>query len=317
MTAFGVDEAWDRLTPAEARAAGKQFLIGYVSEDQAKNLTPALVRAYHDAGQGVLVVYEYNIHAAETGAAGGTRNAQLAVQLAKALGYPRGCAIAFAVDEQSPNLASLAAYAQAFTAVCHAAGYRSMVYGGYATVKYCLDHHLVDLGWQTYAWSNGQWDPRAVIRQVRNGVTIAGKDVDLDTAMVADYGAWMPDTTGGTDPMSAADDVAPFDNMRLEAIAQLYGTYVTAPAGWRGQAVPYVVAFKQLVTDVATIKAGVAAENAALTALAAQITAGGGSVDVAAIQAAITTAVAAVKAGVDAHFAALHKAVQAQADAIS
>jgi hypothetical protein len=188
----GVDEAWARLTPAQAKAAGKQFVVGYVSEDPSKNLTLAEVQAYHAAGIAVLLVYEYNTAAAETGANGGHKNATLAAQLAKALGYPPSCAIAFAIDEPSPNLGMLSAYAAAFTAVCHAAGYSDMVYGGYSTVKYCLDHALVDLGWQTYAWSNGQWDTRAVLRQVQNDVTIAGVSLDLDTATTANYGAWMP-----------------------------------------------------------------------------------------------------------------------------
>lgn len=204
MTAFGVDEAWARLTPAQLKAAGKTFAIGYVSENSTgKNITAAEVQALHAAGLGVLLVYEYSITAAESGTAGGRANATLAVAQSRARGYPAGCAIAFAIDEASPNLAALDGYSRAFTGICRDAGYRSMVYGGYATVRYCLDHRVVDLGWQTYAWSGGRWDPRAVIRQVRNGVTIAGKDVDLDTAMTADFGAWMPDNQG--DDMALTD----------------------------------------------------------------------------------------------------------------
>lgn len=202
MTAYGIDEAWQRLTPAEMRAAGKTFVVGYVSESPAKNLTVDEVRAYHAAGIAVLLVYEYSTAAAETGAAGGARNAGLAVAQARALGYPRGCAIAFAIDEGSPNLSSLGQYARAFTNTCHAAGYRSMVYGGIRTVRYLCDQHLVDLAWQTYAWSGGQWDPRVSIKQVQNSVSIAGKDVDLDVAVVDDFGAWMPDGTGGDDMLT-------------------------------------------------------------------------------------------------------------------
>lgn len=72
----------------------------------------------------------------------------------------------------------------------------------------------------------------------------------------------------------------------------------------------------RVVNALAAIQAGQAAESAAVSALAAQIKAGGGSVDVAAIQAAITAAVADVQKSVDDHFAALRKAAQAEADAL-
>ena len=188
---YGIDEAWSKLTPAEAKAAGKEFVVGYLGEDIAKDLSQAQIDAYHAAGIGVLLVYEYSTTAVHGGASKGTANATLACQQAKARGYPTGCAIAFAVDENtSSNPSIVDAYAKAFTAVCHQNGYRSMEYGGLATVKRCADLKLTDLHWQTYAWSGGVWDSRVTIRQYQNGVTIAGKDVDLDVAVVDDYGAW-------------------------------------------------------------------------------------------------------------------------------
>jgi glycoside hydrolase-like protein len=195
VSRFGVDEDWQRLTAQQLLAAGRTFAIGYVSEDATgKNITAAEVRAYLAAGVSVLLVYEYSTTAIAGGATKGSRDAGIAVGQARALGYPRGCAVAFAVDEDtSSNPGAVDSYCRAFTAACHAAGYRSMVYGGYSTVRYCLDHSIVDLGWQTYAWSHGQWDSRAAVRQTQNGAVIAGKAVDLDTAMVDDFGAW----TGG------------------------------------------------------------------------------------------------------------------------
>jgi hypothetical protein len=138
-------------------------------------------------------VYEYSTTAIAGGAAKGTRDAGIAIAAARALGYPTGCTIAFAVDEDiSANPSAVDAYARAFTMACHAAGYRSMDYGGLATVKRCADLGLTDLHWQTYAWSGRPtvWDPRVAIRQTQNAVTIAGRQVDLDTAMVDDFGAW-------------------------------------------------------------------------------------------------------------------------------
>lgn len=194
MSQFGVDEDWQRLSPAQLLAGGRTFAIGYVSEDTTgKNITAAEVHAYLAAGVAVLLVYEYSTTAIAGGYARGVRDAGIAVAHARALGYPASCAIAFAVDQDtSSNPSAVDGYCRGFTATVHANGWRSMVYGGYSTVRYALDHGIVDLGWQTYAWSGNPtaWDPRAAIRQVQNAVMIAGKQVDLDTAMVDDFGAW-------------------------------------------------------------------------------------------------------------------------------
>lgn len=192
---YGIDEAWERLTPTELKTLGKDFVVGYVSEDNTgKNLTVEEVQAYHAAGLSVLLVYEYSTTAVHGGTSKGHADASIAIAHAQALGYPTGCAIAFAVDENTSNNPSIIdGYASAFTANCHGAGYRSMDYGGLATVRRCADLHLTDLHWQTYAWSNGVWDPRVAIRQIQNDIILNGKNVDFDTAMVDDYGAWMGD----------------------------------------------------------------------------------------------------------------------------
>jgi hypothetical protein len=190
-------------------AAGKTFVVAYVSEDTTgKNITPGEVQAYLLAGVGVLLVYEYSTTAAEGGQARGARDAAIAVAGARALGYPLGAAIAFAIDENMTGRASMiAGYCAGFTNTVHAAGYRSMVYGGLATVQYALDHQLVDLAWQTYAWSGSPtvWDPRAVLRQYQNRVVIDGKYLDLDVALVDDFGAWSPIQGASMQPNQASE----------------------------------------------------------------------------------------------------------------
>jgi hypothetical protein len=211
---FGIDEAWARLTPAQLAAAGKTFVVGYISEDTGgKNLTAAEVAECHAAGIAVLLVYEYSTRAIEGGAAKGHHDAAIAIAHARALGYPTGCAIGWAVDENTTGRAqAVDAYATAMTGDLHAAGYRSMDYGGLATVQRCADLHLADLHWQTYAWSGSptRWDNRAAIRQVQNGVVINGKNIDLDVAVVDDFGAWLPGTTNGvaimSGPLTPAED---------------------------------------------------------------------------------------------------------------
>lgn len=202
MDRFGIDQAWQRLSPAEMKAAGKTFAVVYVSEDKTgKNATPQEVAAYHAAGIDVCVVYEYFTTAIHGGAAKGHHDAAIAIAGARALGLPAGCSIGFAVDENTVGFPTLIdPYAAAFTSDVHKAGWRTTVYGGYATVKRCAEiPGLADLLWQTYAWSAGQWYPGVAIRQVQNGVQINGKDIDLDTAMVDDFGQWKASAMAGVE----------------------------------------------------------------------------------------------------------------------
>lgn len=240
----GVDMAWQRLTAAEAKQAGMEFVIGYVSEDNTgKNITTPEITAYRAAGIGVLLVYEYSTSAYTGGASRGARDASIAVAQARQLGYPTGCVIAFAIDEDvSRNPSVIKGYCDSFDIVLANNGYGSMVYGGIDTVKYCLDNRLVNYGWQTYAWSQGKWDNRAIIRQVSNGVIIAGKNVDLDIALVDNYGAWMPE---GESWMATTD--ADWLWPRVEAITHLEDTIRTGPEA--GKPVELTTAVKKLVAS--------------------------------------------------------------------
>ena len=51
---------------------------------------------------------------------------------------------------------------------------RTGAYGGYYVIKRAFDAGKITWGWQTYAWSGGQWDPRAQFRQTSNGITAGG-----------------------------------------------------------------------------------------------------------------------------------------------
>jgi hypothetical protein len=64
------------------------------------------------------------------------------------------------------------------------------VYGGFYAVSRVLSADLATMGWQTSAWSGGQWDPRAVLRQLGTRVWGGNADVDLHAAHAADFGQW-------------------------------------------------------------------------------------------------------------------------------
>jgi hypothetical protein len=192
----GIDAAWGRPTPAQLVAAGKHFIVGYVSHDPAKNLTRAECAAYLDAGIAVGLVWETTSDRALAGALPGADDGREARRQATALGFPLDRPIFVAVDFDA-TAAQLAAqvgpYLLAFGTTVGGASLAG-VYGGLKTVRYALDHKLVGWGWQTYAWSRGVWDARAYARQYRNGVRIAGHDTDLDRA-VSLAALWTKEST--------------------------------------------------------------------------------------------------------------------------
>jgi hypothetical protein len=99
--------------------------------------------------------------------------------------------IYFSVDFNA-TAAQLPAIADYFHGVATVLGLdRVGVYGGFNVIEYLAIIDAARWFWQTYAWSGGNWSIRAHIRQVRNGVSFQGADIDLDTAMESDYGQWM------------------------------------------------------------------------------------------------------------------------------
>jgi hypothetical protein len=87
------------------------------------------------------------------------------------------------------------------------------VYGGFRVCSYLWRQSLVSYIWQTYAWSGGAWFTTTHIRQVRNGINVAGVDCDADEAYPdrsGDYGQWMPDISPLADqhPQEVDDDMS-------------------------------------------------------------------------------------------------------------
>lgn len=75
------------------------------------------------------------------------------------------------------------------------------VYGGYRAVEWAHRDRVAAWLWQTYGWSTWRdadgvtrlhWADNVHMQQYRNGVIVAGADVDLNRALPQDYGQWMP-----------------------------------------------------------------------------------------------------------------------------
>lgn len=204
-----VDYSLARPAPEQLKAWDVTAAMRYVGQDTSgrKNMTKAEVAALAAAGIRTGTVFEYTATQAARGTAQGGIDANLGLAQATDCGMPSWRPIYFAVDFDIPDyapksadpLAKLGPVGAYFAAAGAVLGVdRVGVYGGYYAVKRVLDARLASWGWQTLAWSGGQWDPRAVLRQT--GATLDAGQLDADTAIrthdhAGDFGAWFPHET--------------------------------------------------------------------------------------------------------------------------
>jgi peptidoglycan hydrolase-like protein with peptidoglycan-binding domain len=190
----GIDYSYHHALDLDAlRAAGVTFAMRYLSHDGTKNLSASEAQLLGASGIDVGVVWESTARRAlDGGHAGGASDAATASELATACGMPQGRPIYFAVDFDAGD-ADKPKIADYLRGAAQVLGEGAVgVYGGYWVVKYCLDESVAAFGWQTYAWSGGQRDPRAHLYQRLNGVSIGGIACDRDTAFATDFGQWRP-----------------------------------------------------------------------------------------------------------------------------
>ncbi len=193
LTATGVDYSWARPSPSGLKAAGYTFAARYLSHDTTgKNLTHAEADALWAAGVDVVANWEDSSTAALNGFSQGASDATAADAQANADGIPSGRPIYFSVDfDATPgDETAINAYFDGVVSVIGLA--RAGAYGGYYVIQRLFDAGKIQWGWQTYAWSGGQWDARAQVRQVQNGITAAGDSdcCDEDQAIATDFGQW-------------------------------------------------------------------------------------------------------------------------------
>jgi hypothetical protein len=190
---------------------GYQFVCRYVSGGNSKDITSSEASADQAAGLDIVLVWE------TSGLAGtdvadpmsqGVSDATGAQSEAASVGAPSTRPIYFAVDfdASSTDDTAVNAYFQGVASVLGLS--RTGVYGGYYVVNELFNSGLVEWGWQTYAWSSGQWDARAQLRQTQNNVDNGA--LDDDEGMVADFGQWGPGSpTGGDGGVPPGDGSTP------------------------------------------------------------------------------------------------------------
>ena len=188
---LGIDYSWGRPRPSAVVAAGYTFVCRYVSwSTTGKNLTRPEADALRAAGLDIVTNWEYTAAEALDGYSAGVSNAREANRQALACGMPSTRPIYFSVDfdASAAQQPTINAY---FDGIASVLGRnRTGAYGGYYVIDRLFDAGKISWGWQTYAWSGGNWDTRAELRQVLNGITVDGADCDRNEARAADFGQW-------------------------------------------------------------------------------------------------------------------------------
>lgn len=204
MNPTGIDESWSFAPISELKRLGVLVVSLYLSWDPSKNMTPAKVKALHQAGIGVIFNWESQAGAPLKGRQQGLTDATEALRQAKAqitaVGYaPKNRASIYNSCDTDVSLAQIqgpcAAYYRATASVYRPAGFGNGAYGEKDLIAYLAANSITDSEWQTYAWSRGELSPAADFYQYLNGQKIGGASVDFDKVIhPADLGAWWPPT---------------------------------------------------------------------------------------------------------------------------
>jgi len=196
----GIDYAWSHPSISSISANGLSFVCRYLSHDSSKSLSLNEKNALNSAGISVVVVFEDSAQRMLNGHSAGVADAQFSDSYVKSLGMA-GIPIYFACDfdATSTQQTAINAYLDGVASVIGRD--RTGIYSGYWPLKRAFDAGKVTYGWQTFAWSGGNWDSRAQLRQVQNDISVGGVGCDLDVNTVADFGQWpnsQSQSTGGT-----------------------------------------------------------------------------------------------------------------------
>ncbi|HEY4119804.1 MAG TPA: glycoside hydrolase domain-containing protein [Byssovorax sp.] len=211
--AFGCDYSFARPSPAHLEEEGYQFVARYFSYDSGKNLGASEATSLEGAGLAIVSNWEAGGDDALDGFDTGAQEAQDAAAQAQAAGAPGDRPIYFSVDfdASSSQMAAIGSYMDGVASVIGRE--RTGAYGGYDVIKGLFDAGKITWGWQTYAWSNDQWDPRAQLRQVENG--LEGDSIDKDQAIADDIGQWGSSGSASPPPPSQTSACSVHSDGRL------------------------------------------------------------------------------------------------------
>lgn len=182
-----IDYAWNRPAAAAIKAAGYEGVVRYISRTASKDLTTAERDALRAHNLSIALVWETTANRAGDGREAGIADATKALEKANALGYPPGCVLFFAVDFDA-HYADVRPYFDGVRATVR--GRPVGGYAGLAVVESLMRAGLVDVGWQTVAWSGGKVSAIAHLYQrIKPTRPLAG-DFDENVVLRGDYGQW-------------------------------------------------------------------------------------------------------------------------------
>lgn len=166
MSDLAIDFSYTTIPAASAKGAGYIGAFMYLSNDPAKNATPARVNDWLSNGLGVGLVWETTAQAALGGTPAGTSDGHAARAQASALGAPLACPILANIGDWAvlpQELGIVATYYRAFQAAAGQAG----GYGTSYVINYC-----VNTGCTGYWWQNAMNDQTDLGASVSPNATI-------------------------------------------------------------------------------------------------------------------------------------------------
>lgn len=247
-TLNAIDYSYAPPDYSQAFHDGINLFCRYLSPSSGKDFTAAEIKTIHGLGAGVLALWEGYADDAKKGRSEGQANGLAALGKLSALqlsvGYkPRNTpGVAFAVDYdvQPGEYHTIDDY---FAGVRLAVGDKIRI-GCYGHAK-LLDHltglHLIDFGFQTYAWSYGVVSPNAHLYQFLNGQNRWGGEVDYcEIRNLSKLGGWFrPGSKYDTDDGNPETDLLE-QIMALDRNSQDYKNLCkdVAAAVWQTEVIP-------------------------------------------------------------------------------
>ena len=200
--------SWDRPDLNCLWNSGVRFLCRYGSGDPSKDLSASELDKILARGMSVCVVHQYSKTQTAGGYSAGQADGRKADSFVAGLGMA-GLPVYFPCDQDYEAMSSAAKS----SADAYFDGVKSVLglarTGGYGDDTFCkrmFDTGRVTYGWNTYAWSEGGWETRAQLRQVKNDVTVCGGKIDWDEAWAPDHGQWPRPATAQPQPPAQQEE---------------------------------------------------------------------------------------------------------------